>query len=494
MRLETPAGSSAQCVSEETIAAFAEGHLDQLELESLHDHLDGCHVCQTLVLDAVRGSAFAVTKPDDGAPAADWNTTFRRGELVGQRYRIKRFIARGGMGEVYEAFDCDLTERVALKTVASTASDNPNAVRRLKAEVQLARRVSHPNVCRIYDLGSHAIPNHEAQIDFLTMEFVEGRTLGQRIRSQKKLCLAEATDIARQLLMGLGAAHDAGILHRDFKSDNVMLRASGDGRIVAVILDFGLARSLNDGPRASHSNQQVVGTIGYIAPEHFRGNPFTPASDVYSFGVVLYEMLTGERPSADNSALRDGTGIEPPSRLNPEVPAALDALVLGCLHSSPAQRFQTSHEVLERLDQLVRRPPAFGKRRRALSFALGALSLAVLFAAVESARPQRALLRAPPLHSHASALLPRSVSPPSASVSGAAEPSATPRVRTSHKIVKVTSRGTAAPSVRNVAALEASAHPPTLTDADAASAPEPAPSAAKPRWENPFSAEKERND
>jgi serine/threonine protein kinase len=494
MRSETAVGSSAQCLSEEAIAAFAEGHLDELELESLHNHLDGCEVCQALVLDAVRGSAFAVTKPDDGASAADWNTTFRRGELVGQRYRIKRFIARGGMGEVYEAFDRDLTERVALKTVASTACDNPNAVRRLKAEVQLARRVSHPNVCRIYDLGSHAMQNREAQIHFLSMEFVEGRTLGQRLRSEKTLCLAEATDIARQLLMGLGAAHEAGILHRDFKSDNVMLRASGDGRIVAVILDFGLARSVNDRPRASQSNQQVVGTMGYIAPEHFHGKPFTTASDVYSFGVVFYEMLTGQRPSTDNSALPDGSRIEPPSRLNPEVPAALDALVLGCLHSSPTRRFKTSHEVLQRLDQPERKPATFGKRRRALSLALGAFSLGVLFAALESARPQRAVLRVSPLRSHASALPPRPAPTPSARVSGAPEPPVTALARSSHEVLKAPRRRTPEPSVRNVAPLKPAAHPPDPTDADAAFAAEPAPSASKPRWENPFSAGQERND
>jgi len=221
---------------------------------------------------------------------------------VGQRYVIRQFIARGGMGEVYEAFDRELQERVALKTVTSTACDNRGAVRRLKAEVQLARRVSHPNVCRIYDFGTHAAQGALAPVSFLTMEFVDGETLGQRIRAGGALPVAEARQLGRELLNGLRAAHAAGVLHRDFKSDNVMLRRSEQG-FSPLILDFGLARALDQpGRTSSTSHRGLVGTLAYIAPEQFEGKPHTTAGDVYSFGVVWFEMLTGELPFKPSSS------------------------------------------------------------------------------------------------------------------------------------------------------------------------------------------------
>src|SRR5262249_34724464 len=152
-----------------------------------------------------------------------------------RRYRIHRFIARGGMGEVYDAFDRDLHKRVALKTVLSNSADNFSAVRRLRAEVQLAHCVSHPNVCRIYDLGIHVLPNG-APLNFLTMEFVDGESLRARIE-RGPVSVDDSIAIARQLLLGLSAAHSAGILHRDFKSENVMLRPSKDTAPSPVIMD-----------------------------------------------------------------------------------------------------------------------------------------------------------------------------------------------------------------------------------------------------------------
>lgn len=495
LRVESSAESiaaSSGCVSEETILAFAEGRLAGDALASLHQHLDGCEACQELLLEAVRGSAFAPTNPDDGTPTADWNTTFRRGELVGQRYRIQRFIARGGMGEVYEAFDRDLSENVALKTVASTACDNPNAVRRLKAEVQLARRVSHPNVCRIYDLGSHSMPTSDAQIYFLTMEFVEGRTLGQRLREQGKLSLEDALNIARQLLSGLSAAHEAGILHRDFKSDNVMLRQDAEGKPTAVILDFGLARSVDDRARQSQSNQQVVGTLGYIAPEQLQGKAFTPASDLYSFGVVLYEMLTGERPSAESKLSPHGAEIEAPSRRNADVSPALDALVLGCLRASPAQRFKTSQEVLSLLDRAQRRQSSSLSRRLvhfgvASLFAITALAVVPLQRAhsnraevrVSAARPPASNVPrvAPPADSAATTVSAASAaSHPNAPVERS---SPRPRPRTALPLqAKLEPRPLQAPEPR-----PSEVEQPSSIAAEPASAP-----TAKGRWENPFAS------
>src|SRR5450631_260598 len=294
--------AAVACLSDEEILAFASGRLRSARHSEAHLHFDECETCQRLLSEAAHALATAATAPLQGDEDVSWNTTFRPGTLVGRRYLIRHFIARGGMGEVYEAFDRDLNERVALKTVTSTACDNPNAVRRLKAEVQLARRVSHPNVCRIYDFGTHVMAQTGAPISFLTMEFVEGETLGQRLRLSGAVPIAEARKLGRAMLLGLRAAHDAGVLHRDLKSDNVMLRAEGDDESSPVILDFGLARALDEDRRsASANNPNLVGTFGYIAPEQLEGRPHSTASDVYSFGVVWFEMLTGELPFESSS-------------------------------------------------------------------------------------------------------------------------------------------------------------------------------------------------
>lgn len=348
------------CLSEDEVLAFAAGRLSPERRKAAHLHFDDCDICQELLNEAVRALGTAPTD-QSGNDGVAWSTQFRPGTLVGQRYVICQFVARGGMGEVYEALDRELQERVALKTVTATACDSPHAVRRLKAEVQLARRVSHPNVCRIYDFGTHVPHGAAPPTCFLTMEFVEGETLGQRVRKNGALPVEQACLIARKLLLGLRAAHDAGVLHRDFKSDNVMLRRD-DEKLSPLILDFGLARALDRQPdQHSSSHHGVVGTFAYIAPEQLEGEPHSTASDIYSFGVVWYEMLTGELPFKSQSAprvsafVRRGRAVAPPSSKNPRINGALDALVLGCLHRSPGERFQSVDEVLSRLDALERR-------------------------------------------------------------------------------------------------------------------------------------------
>jgi serine/threonine protein kinase len=373
--LSTELAAALPCPDVEDWMAFALGKLSPESLGEVHDHLDACSACQRVLAEAAHALATAVTGEGAAREDVEWNTTFRRGALVGGRYEIREFIARGGMGEVYEAFDRELRERVALKTVSSTACDSARAVKRLKGEVQLARRVSHANVCRIYDFGSHSLATTGAQLHFLTMEFVEGETLGQRVRLGGALPEAEARKVARELLAGLGAAHEAGVLHRDFKSDNVMLKVGPDGQSSAVVLDFGLARALDSQDGQSGSHSQVVGTFGYIAPEQLDGRPHTTASDVYAFGVVWFEMLTGELPFASSSppsatVLRTRERPSPPSRLNPSVPSEIDALVLRCLERAPSDRYQTVGEILSRLDALAESNRSPARRRTALGLTL----------------------------------------------------------------------------------------------------------------------------
>lgn len=493
MRRDTPHTLvRSACLSEDEVLAFAGGQLTKERRQEAHDHLDECELCQTLLNEAVHGLATAATaNGGTEEEEAAWSTLFRPGTVVGQRYLVRRFVARGGMGEVYEALDRELSERVALKTVTSTACDDPTAVRRLKAEVQLARRVSHPNVCRIYDFGMHVTSESGAQLAFLTMEFVDGATLGKRIRLEGALPLAETVSIARRLLEGLRAAHDAGVLHRDFKSDNVILRRDAD-RSWPLILDFGLARTLDPYREQSSASQRgLVGTFAYIAPEQLEGKPHTTASDVYSFGIVLFEMLTGELPFKPRSAPAVTTLdrlIKPPpspSSVNAAVPPYLDELVLACLRRSPEDRLATAGDVLQRLDELQRRLPG-RKRSAAPSWLLGAALIAgISYGVMRASRPAPAPIPAqtlaaapsekPIIEAPAAATSTARVAEPGPIV----RPAAPPQPTASSRPEKVRSTPAKSPPV---------AAPSSVLEAPAPAVAPPAPSARVPGggWENPF--------
>ena len=501
--------------------AFALGKLPSQQLDAAHEHLDACAACQQVLTDAAHALGTAVTDGETFGKEAEHDTTFRRGALVGGRYEIREFIARGGMGEVYEAFDRDLRERVALKTVSSTACDNTRAVKRLKAEVQLARRVSHPNVCRIYDFGSHALEGTGAQLNFLTMEFVEGETLGQRVRLAGELPEIEARQIARELLLGLRAAHEAGVLHRDFKSDNVMLKVGPDGRSSAVILDFGLARAADGPDGASGSNSQLVGTFGYIAPERLDGRPYTTGGDVYAFGVVWFEMLTGELPfnssaPRSESVLRTIQRPHAPSHRNQSVPPEIDAIVLRCLDRSPNTRYQTVAEVLQALDA-VEAAASPGWRRKLFPVALASCVAAAFlyFLAGNATTSERAAPTAinerkePPVVPSPPELPPAPMTAPVASVLAPTPdplppvPRATPAresqprsraAEVAHQELALSTPAIAAPSASAQPAAAATESPdaasvpssttPVRSFTGPASAP---PRPTKPDWENPFS-------
>lgn len=381
------------CLTDAELVAFAEGALREDERERLHLHVDTCEACRELLNESVKAldpSIDTLTSRTED----DFATTFRPGTLVGDRYEIRRFIARGGMGEVYEAYDRQLRERVALKAVSSAACDSQRAIRDLKAEVALARRVTHPNVCRIYDLGTHVLTSG-AELYFLTMEFVEGKTLGHLLRRHGALPLDEALRLARALLQGLGAAHSAGILHRDFKSDNVILRTDATGRRTPVILDFGLARTLDERSRARTSQQAFVGTLTYMAPEQVEGHRLSKGTDLYAFGVVWFEMLTGKLPfsgSPQLSALERLTKPPaPPNQLNPAVPSEIAEIVTRCLERVPEKRFQSAEQVLDALppDSVLSERLSTSRhiaRRGSIAF-IGGVALAGAIVAFIEAQP-----------------------------------------------------------------------------------------------------------
>lgn len=226
---------------------------------------------------------------------------FEDGAVVAQRYRVLRFVAAGGMGDVYEAQDQELGTRVALKTLRLDLLGDEGAKERFKTEILLARKVTHPHVCRIFDLGTHRPDGDGRPVTFLTMEYLQGETLADRMVRAGRLAPEEALPLVGQISEALAAAHRAGVIHRDLKPANVMLVPSGEASR-AVVMDFGLARG---GERDSGLSRpdHVLGTPAYIAPEQIEGHAVSAATDVYALGVVMYEMLTGTLPFAGGSAV-----------------------------------------------------------------------------------------------------------------------------------------------------------------------------------------------
>ena len=256
--------------------------------------------------------------------------------MLADRYRIVALAGRGGMGEVYRAEDLRLGQTVALKFLPANLERDPAARERLLAEVRSARTVSHPNVCRVYDVG-------EVQgRSFLTMEYIDGEDLASLLRRIGRLPAAKALEVARQLCAGLAAAHDKGVLHRDLKPANVMI----DGRGQARITDFGLA--VEAGPGSSPTD--FAGTVAYMAPERFHGTPATVQSDLYALGLILYEAHTGHPPFKAatvgewQQAHTSSTPSAPSSHVS-DIEPAVERVILRCLEKDPARRPTSAAQV-----------------------------------------------------------------------------------------------------------------------------------------------------
>ena len=204
------------------------------------------------------------------APESVRADAFTPGTVFAERYRIIGLLGRGGMGEVYRADDLKLGQAVALKFLPSTFAQDPTRLERFYSEVRIARQISHPNVCRMYDIGEH-----DGRL-FLSMEYVDGEDLASLLRRIGRLPGDKALEIAQQLCAGLAAAHDKGVLHRDLKPSNVMI----DGRGRAMITDFGLAAPVH----AAGNAEDVSGTPAYMAPEQLTGRGASVQSDLYALG------------------------------------------------------------------------------------------------------------------------------------------------------------------------------------------------------------------
>src|SRR5580692_8415535 len=256
---------------------------------------------------------------------------FLPGRLIAGRYRIIALLGKGGMGEVYRADDLTLGQQVAVKFLPDEAASDEGLLERFRNEVRMARRVSHPNVCRVYDVG---------EVDgqtFFTMEYVDGEDLASLLRRIGRLPPDKALDIARHLCAGLAAAHTKGVLHRDLKPANIML----DGRGQVVITDFGLAGIADDirGPEVRS------GTPAYMSPEQLSGEAVTTRSDVYALGLVLYEVFTGKRAFAESAAKLVAHGDRTPSRPSSvvkDLDPIVEKVILRCLEAEPSARPATA--------------------------------------------------------------------------------------------------------------------------------------------------------
>ncbi len=261
---------------------------------------------------------------------------FEPGTRLGTRYRVVGLLGRGGMGEVYRADDLELGQPVALKFLPEHVARNAVDVARLRSEVRTARQIAHPNVCRTYDIAES-----DGHL-FVVMEYIDGEDLASVLRRLGRPTADKALEIARQLCLGLGAAHEAGVLHRDLKPANVMI----DGRGRVRITDFGLAGTAEE----IAAEGAISGTPAYMAPEQRRTGHASPQSDIFALGLVLYELFTGKRASemmlpADPATPGSDSSVRTPSSLVGDIDPAVERVILRCLERDPARRPQSAYAV-----------------------------------------------------------------------------------------------------------------------------------------------------
>src|SRR5262245_2105488 len=303
-----------------------------------------------------------------------------------KRYVIRRKLGSGGMADVYLAEDQELGRRVALKLLNDRHAADDQFVERFRREAQSAAGLSHPNIVSIFDRG------RAEGTYYIAMEFLEGRTLKELLIRNGPTPIPIAIDYARQILSALSFAHRNGIIHRDIKPHNIVV--GSDGRL--KVTDFGIARS---GASQMTEAGSIVGTAQYLSPEQARGARVDPRSDIYSLGIVLYEMLTGHVPFTGDTAVEIAMKHlsevpEPPSKLRPDVPHDLDAVVMRALAKDPEQRYGSAEEMDADLARVARGVSVSQKTEEAMTQVLAGAGAAT--AATMITRPRA--VTAPPVY------------------------------------------------------------------------------------------------
>jgi serine/threonine protein kinase len=261
-----------------------------------------------------------------------------RGSVFAGRYEVIEELGKGGMGRVYKVFDQKIKEVVALKLIRPEISTDENTIERFNNELRLARKISHKNVCRMYDVGQEGLSH------FITMEYVPGEDLKRFIKRSGQLTVGKAVSIAGQICEGLAEAHHLGIIHRDLKPQNIMIDEDGNTRI----MDFGIARFLEGDGLTTQG--VMIGTPDYMAPEQAELEGVDQRSDIYALGIILFEMVTGRVPFEGKTplsvAMKHKNQAPPdPTDLNAQVTADLSRVILRCLEKEKNQRYQSVKEL-----------------------------------------------------------------------------------------------------------------------------------------------------
>ncbi|WP_437645514.1 protein kinase domain-containing protein [Sorangium sp. So ce362] len=309
--------------------------------------------------DTIHDTPLPASGAREGAASASAAAATGPRQVLAGRYELLGLVGIGGMGSVYRARDLELAEVVAVKVLRRELSGAPDVIERFRREVRLSRKVTHPNVARVFDIGEHEGDR------FLTMEFIEGEPLAALVARERRLAVTRAMDIVEGVCAGLKAAHRAGVIHRDLKPDNVLL--GRDGRV--VLTDFGIARAIVPDGEAGKTLGAVLGTPAYMAPEQVQGaTDIDERADLYALGAMLYEMLTGERAWQGDAPLAVAAArlvADPPDprHRRADLPDALSRVVLRCMARSRDDRYASVESVAQELASLTRPatviPPAF---------------------------------------------------------------------------------------------------------------------------------------
>jgi eukaryotic-like serine/threonine-protein kinase len=287
--------------------------------------------------------------------------------LLGGRYELDGVVGRGGMAEVYRARDLRLDRIVAVKTLREDLARDPTFQARFRREAQSAASLNHPSIVAVYDTGEDDTPT--SHVPFIVMEYVDGRTIRDLLRDDRRLLPERALEITDGVLRALDYSHRHGIVHRDIKPGNVMLNRQGEIKV----MDFGIARAIADNQATMTQTAQVIGTAQYLSPEQARGERVDARSDLYSVGCLLYELLTGRPPFTGDSPVAIAyqhvrENPIPPSRVDPELPAWADPIVLRAMAKDPGDRYQTAAEMRSDIQRALSGYPVGAQMRQTSTY------------------------------------------------------------------------------------------------------------------------------